>query len=539
MRWPVRRGWRPSRIGLRLLAFNLLVVFVPVVGVLYLDLYEARLLQAQEREMVQQARVLAAVLGDGPAIDAVAIERTFARLERRTDARLRVFDTRGALIADSHRLPVEARAEERGSYRADSTEPLTNTRQRALYRLGAWVANARERFASVARAWLSKLDETPQPAHAAGVPTPEVREALQGRYGAATRRTPGQRSLTLYSAVPIRHENAVTGAVVVSQSTFRILQTLYQVRLRIFEIVVASIVAAALLTTLAAMTIVRPLKRLRDQAGALTEHRGPLRAAFPGTGRRDEIGALARALEQLTRRLDDHIRLLESFAGDVSHEFRNPLASIRTAAEIIAESDSADDRKRFLEMMRRDVDRLERLVGGVREMARIDGQLEHYRLEIVDVREVLEEVIAGVRLVSPGGAPMRVTGADAPCHVRSAREQLAQAFENLLSNAASFAPEGTAIDVTVAGVAGGCRITIADRGPGIPEAHLRRVFDRFFSYRPGEERREHLGIGLAIARQIVAGYGGTITARNRIDGGAAFDVELPLVAIPRQVSAGQ
>jgi signal transduction histidine kinase len=69
----------------------------------------------------------------------------------------------------------------------------------------------------------------------------------------------------------------------------------------------------------------------------------------------------------------------------------------------------------------------------------------------------------------------------------------------------------------------GGRVTIADRGPGIPEAHLSRVCERFFSYRPGQERREHLGLGLAIARQIVQSYGGAIDARNR-EGGAVFEV---------------
>src|SRR5690606_3292443 len=117
-------------------------------------------------------------------------------------------------------------------------------------------------------------DEMPAPERS-GVP-PEVGTALDGRYGAATRRTPGQRSLTMFTAVPVREGGAVIGAVVVSQSTFRVLQSVYDVRLRIFQVVVASLVAAALLTALAAMTIVKPLRRLRRQATALAERRGPL-----------------------------------------------------------------------------------------------------------------------------------------------------------------------------------------------------------------------------------------------------------------------
>ena len=175
----------------------------------------------------------------------------------------------------------------------------------------------------------------------------------------------------------------MTGAVVVSQSTFRILQRL-SIRLRLFEIVVASIVAAAALTTLSATTIVRPLIRLRSRADALAQHRGPQPVDFPAMNRRDEIGALARALQHLTRRLDEQIVRLETFAADVAHEFRNPLASIRTAADTIHASGFAEERQRFLEMMRRDIQRLDRLVAGTRDLARLDGQIEHDAQETVD-----------------------------------------------------------------------------------------------------------------------------------------------------------
>jgi two-component system, OmpR family, sensor histidine kinase ChvG len=117
--------------------------------------------------------------------------------------------------------------------------------------------------------------------------------------------------------------------------------------------------------------------------------------------------------------------------------------------------------------------------------------------------------------------------------VSAARDRLAQLFENLLSNAVSFAPDGTTIDVKVTGAEGTCVISVADRGPGIPKAHLQRVFDRFFSYRPGEGRRDHVGLGLAIAKQIVESYGGTIAASNRSEGGARFEVRLPLAAVQK------
>jgi signal transduction histidine kinase len=107
-------------------------------------------------------------------------------------------------------------------------------------------------------------------------------------------------------------------------------------------------------------------------------------------------------------------------------------------------------------------------------------------------------------------------------------------FENLVENAASLSPAGSLIEVDSQRAAGEVVVTVADRGPGIPEAHMHRIFERFFSYRPDTDRRAHMGLGLPIARAVVEGHGGRITARNRPGGGAEFEVRLPAGAEPVQ-----
>lgn len=510
---------RPSRIGLRLLAFNLLVVFVPVAGILYLDVYEAELLESQERGMVQQARLMAAGLAHSETLSVDTVSGMFTALGEQGDARIRVFNANGQVVGDSARFASRAPAPAPDAYSA-----IANPRRRVLYRLGAGLVHLRNRISAGIWQVLSR-GETRAPAEAPPAMPPEVRSALAGRYGAAIRGTPGQRSLTLSSAVPVRHGGQVTGAVVVSQSTFRILQALYDVRLRLFEIVLLSMVSAAVLTWLASSTIVNPIVRLRSMAAALTSRGSDLSGVFGRIDRKDEIGDLARSLEELAARLDAHIKLLESFAADVSHEFRNPLAAIRTAAETVAAADAPEDRERFREMLLRDVDRLEGLIAGVRELARVDTEVSSERRTAVEIGDVLKNVVEGRQTVL--GVPVNLRTEAKPILVTASAGPLTQVFENLIDNAASFSPDGVPVDVNVSSGRGRCRVTVRDYGPGIPEAHLDRVFDRFFSYRPNGTRREHMGLGLAIAKAIVTGYGGTIHVSNRAEGGAKFEVEFP------------
>jgi len=512
---------RPSRIGARLFTFNLLVLFVPIAGTFYLDVYEDRLLETQERGMVQQARIAAAALGAGDSLDAERAADMLRALGDHGEARIRIIAPDGQVLADSARFGPQAPPRS-----ADTYQEMTDPRSRVLYRVGALFSRARSWITGFPRRWFGNSRTQPTaPAQPEGL-APEVRAALAGRYRAASRPTPGQRSLTLSSAVPVRQRDQIVGAVVVSQSTFRILQALYDVRLRLFQIVLLSMAVAAVLTRVASSTIVTPIVRLRRSAAALATGRGVLSGEFGRVRRNDEIGDLARSLEELAARLDAHIKLLESVAADVAHEFKNPLAAIRTAAETIAESSSGDERQRFHAMLLRDVDRLEALVSGVRELAHVDAEVSTGQRGAVDVSGLLRAIVEGRRLISP--APIDLKAPSTPVRVVGSQERLTQVFVNLLDNAASFAPAGTSISVAVVPADTQCVVVISDAGAGIPDAHLDRVFDRFFSYRPGTDRRGHMGLGLAIAKAVVTGYGGSITARNRPGGGAEFSVALPL-----------
>ncbi len=510
-----------ASISIRLAAFNILLVVLPAAGFLYLNTYEEQLLQAQERSMVQQGRVLASALSGRRGLDAAEAEKVLVQLGRRTTARLRIFDVHGKAIADSSLLGPQREPDEASS--GSEPDPRTNF----LYRLGAGA------FALLNRL----LGREPPPERYEGGTSSAlpsdlgVDVALAGRYGSATRKTPGQRSITLYSAIPITNEGKVVGAVQVSQSTLRLLRDLYEVRLAIFKAFLASVLIAVVLTLFVAGTIARPLRRLRREANELLDRRGHLKGRFTGSKRLDEIGDLARALAEQSRRLGDHVSFIESFAADVSHEFKNPLASIRTATDMLAESESPADRQRFRLMVEAEVARLQRLLSAVREITRIDAQIDAEAPEPVALDKLLADLVEGFRRrVADGRARFLLDAPGEPLTVLASPERLAQACENVLDNALSFSPPASTVRVSLAREGPAAVLTIADQGPGIPPEHLARVFDRFFSYRPDDPlaRRDHAGLGLAIVKAIVEAYGGSVSAANGSGGGAVFTVRLPL-----------
>lgn len=508
-----------SRLWIRLLAFNVLLVFLPAAGALFLDAYERQLLQAQERTMVQEGRLLAAALASRGPLTTESARAILLQLGQRHETRLRVIDADGRRLADSARL---------GPRREPGTETPAQPAvpESFLYRVGSLPFRLARRLRAPEPPSVGDLYDGNE--RMLGI---EVRAALAGRYGATTRvAADGSSTVNLYSALPIHGASGIEGVVLVSQSTFRIRRALYAVRLGIFKVFLASLVAALVLSIVVATTIARPLGRLRRRAEELADRRGRLKGTFRPGVRSDEIGDLQRALASLTERLDHHIRLTESFSADVSHEFRNPLASIRSATELALTSEDADERRHLLELTEREVARMERLLSGVREVSRVDAGVENEERTTVILDELLAVVVEAFRLRFREDGPAFVLAmAKQGVTVNGSADRLTQVFENLLDNAAGFSPAGGTVTFSLATEEGVAVVGVADQGPGIPEEHIERVFSRFFTGR-GAGRGDHTGLGLPIVKAIVEGYGGSVWVRNRRPKGALFEVRLPLTS---------
>jgi signal transduction histidine kinase len=237
----------------------------------------------------------------------------------------------------------------------------------------------------------------------------------------------------------------------------------------------------------------------------------------------DELAARAQALEA-----SDKAR--RQLLADVSHELMTPLTAMRGYVETLRMKELAIDettRDRYLHIIDEETHRLERIIGDLLDLARLEGGGGTMRREPVSVQALFERVHSRhERELTARGVTLAANIAKGAETVQGDPDRLEQALQNLAANALRHTPDGGEI-VLSADVAGDkLRLRVRDSGEGIPPEHLPLIFDRFYKVDASRKAVGGSGLGLSIVRAIVERHGGTITARN--EGGAVFDVLLPV-----------
>ncbi|VDA99265.1 hypothetical protein S1OALGB6SA_328 [Olavius algarvensis spirochete endosymbiont] len=516
----------------RLLIFNILLAVFPIGAVLFLGTYETQLLESQERAMVQQGRLLASALsGHNLAKEANAI---IGRLGARTDARLRVIDKNGLLLADSASPIVQ----EQSSIRTENTQDSVFAPSRqsypeenVIYRIGAIPTRVLKLVSRIIR---KPKIPSPDAEYYSGkqiLNGSEINSALEGRYGAITRISKGQKSVTLYSAIPIFQDEKVVGAVLASRSTLAILSDLYKLRLDIATIFLFSVAGAIVLSILLARTVTVPVSRLRDQAESILDQQGKMQSGFKPLSGNDEVADLSRALYRLSSRLQQRTDYVEDFMMDLMHEMKNPVAGILSAAEL-AEQNTPGETSRFLEVIAREGHRIQRLLDDLKELISVDVRLNQGEEVMASVGTILENIVSTYNYRKDKEVQvLLVNQSDSanPIQLLVNPDRLAQAILNLLDNAVSFSPRNEKVEIILDSPnKDTVKISVADRGPGIAEDVKEKVFERWYTDRPDQESSQHTGLGLAIVRRIAEGYGGGVQAIPRERGGTIFELEFPI-----------
>ncbi len=500
LRWSARLSLRQ-----RILAFNIFAIAILAGGLFYLDSLRTRLTEVRVERARSEAAMVAHALAATPR---QAWPAMLERLGRDSGTRLRVFAADGALLGDNW-------ASGRPTYlmRDPTDEPWYRT-------VARWLDNGFDAIvAAPSRPPLvmdeNRIDAWPEigAARRAGGPVSELRRAPEG-------------TAFISAAIPLNGASETLLLTVNARDIRR------QVRAERFSLVfalLATLALAILLSRFLARTIAEPLRSL-----AVAAHRVRLGRArevdvprLPE--RRDEIGLLARALNDMTQSLRQRIDATEAFAADVTHELKNPLASLRSAVDSLDRIEDPAVRCQLLDVVRQDVGRLDRLVVDIAEASRLDAELSRARFEPIDLAVLIGSLLptweARREDVSIAFARPRLGSAV----VMGEESRLARLLDNLVDNAISFSPEGGLVAIRAAADGDQVKISVEDEGTGVPEDSREVIFNRFHSIRPEADFGRHSGLGLAIARAIVEGHGGRIEVGDRRDGqaGAHFIVRLP------------
>jgi two-component system, OmpR family, sensor histidine kinase ChvG len=248
----------------------------------------------------------------------------------------------------------------------------------------------------------------------------------------------------------------------------------------------------------------------------------------------------------MTDSLYARIDAIESFAADVAHELKNPLTSLRSAVETLPLVKNDDSRKRLLDVIEHEVRRLDRLITDISDASRLDAELGRDDLHLIDLAKLLQEHVDAATGEHHRGRSVDITlaidgfgkktdSAMPSVMVRGHDLRLGQVVHNLIDNARGFVPEhGGRILLRLSRKDDVAEVTVEDNGPGIRADAFEKVFERFYTDRPGiESFGQNSGLGLSISRQIVEGHGGTLSASNALDKtgkvtGARFLMQLPL-----------
>ncbi len=528
---PRRRRRLISPLTRRILALNVLVLMIPILGLLHLDQYRQSLIVAEMDALRTQGRAFALTLGSAAVVgtqfgDERLLPETARHLMRvlliDSGIRARIFGRSGTLLADSFVLVGPG-----GLIEVVELPPPR----------GGSIAAVLERFLdrTINRLFLAgDLPEYHESRVQKAAHYEEVVRALTGESPDMVRVDRSGR-LVLSAAVPVQRYRQVLGALMLSTDGASVESAVHARRIDILVIFGVALAVTILLSVYLAGTIARPVRQLAEAADRVRSGKGR-RVEIPDfSRRRDEIGDLSGALRDMTEALWIRLDAIESFAADVAHEIKNPLTSLRSAVETVSRVEDPEQQRKLMSIILDDVQRLDRLISDISDASRLDAELSRAQVEPIDAGRLLSTLVEARQATADDAGPrlrLGLRGRD-PLVVQGIEGRLGQVLGNLIDNAVTFSPPDGFIDLAAWRENGWVVITVSDEGPGIPDAKLGAIFDRFYSERPKTEKfGTHSGLGLSISKQIIEAHNGGIRAENRQDGtgrvtGARFIIRLP------------
>ena len=530
-----------SALGVHIFGVNLMALIVLIVGIFYVSEHRESLIRAELELLRTQVELAGAALsrandGEG-GLDTEKTREITQKLNTILDHRVLVYAGDQSLVFEHGQL-AQQKAQESPAGKQARIPPTID----ALFKYAVSLIPIQINLPDY-----KGLDKKKIGYHS------DAQDAIGGTIAISAWKA-GKGDIVLSAAAPIIRDSQVIGVIQLFRDDTEIAAASAQARLNVMRIFVGALSVTILISIYLSGIIGHPLRKLAMAAEAVRLGYGRDTQIPDYSYRRDEIGELSLSLREMTQALWARMDMIERFAVDVAHELKNPLTSLRSAAETLGRVADADKRARLLDIITHDIARMDRLISDISSSSRLDTALMQEARTRCDPADILRDVLAhysaagaradaqidtqhlqdGIR--DERGCILRLAGDMQSCYVLANRDRLFQVFDNLVSNARSFTQPGAAIVITLTCSRDRVAITVDDQGPGIPDTMKERIFERFYTQRPDEQGfGSHSGLGLAIVKQIVDNLGGHIGAENRYDDngdikGARFTLTLNRIA---------
>jgi len=247
--------------------------------------------------------------------------------------------------------------------------------------------------------------------------------------------------------------------------------------------------------------------------------------------RNDELGLLSNSLDDMTNELQKRVAHAENFSTDLVHEIRNPLASLKSASEILQDTNNFDQRLKLLNILSHDVQRIERLITDYSQMLKDEVALSKEKMKKINIEPIIQSVVDDYNNIYKVKKDIKINYENDGKNeylINGIENRIEQIIANLLDNSISFSKNSRNIFVNVSNTADKkIMVKIIDEGEGFKEKDTSKIFKRFYSNRP-DKFGEHSGLGLNIVKNLVDLHDGEIAASNRLDNeGAVIDIKFP------------